>query len=64
MDYEKLVVALLIITVLLSVTSVILLVSADVGDGQKINPENLVDVNSGNVQFSIGQTPQNSGVGT
>ena len=58
-NYEKLIIVLLLITIILSITSMILTFSMNIKELPKINPKNLVDVNSGNIEFSISATPKN-----
>ena len=58
-NYEKLIIVLLLITIILSITSMILTFSMNIKELPKINPKNLVDVNSGNIEFSISATSKN-----
>jgi hypothetical protein len=62
MDNEKVIVTLLLIAILLSVVTLAITMSASVSvEGEAVNPANLVDTSSGNVQLEITPNPATGG---
>jgi len=63
MDNEKVIVTLLLIAILLSVVTLAITMSVDVSmdAGSQVNPSNLVDTGSANVQLEILPNPASGG---
>lgn len=60
---NKLIVVLLVITILLSVVTIGVTIGLNVEKPEQINPVNLIDVNQGNVGFTIESTSENGETG-